>query len=276
MNACYTFDLRANQANFKVGEIKEFFQKNCKKWAFQLEKGEQTGYMHWQARVSLRKKKYASAAKKWLLEVGWNYVEPTSSPAAIKGNMFYVLKDDTREDGPWTDKDIEKFIPFQNAGTCRPWQQKVLDSADTRDSRTINVLIDPQGNKGKSWLVGRAICEGYPLIPSCGDAQLLIATVCDILTATQNRDPKLMLIDLPRSLNKSRMQSMFHAIEVIKNGHVYDMRYSYKQWSYHSPQIWIMTNEDINTDYMSNDRWKIWSFSGEDIVRQNMPNMPIG
>lgn len=268
MNACYTFDLRANQANFQVGEIKEFFQKNCKKWAFQLEKGETTGYMHWQARVSLRKKKYASAAKKWLLEVGWNYVEPTSSPAAIKGNMFYVLKDDTRVEGPWTDKDVEKFIPFQNSGTPRQWQQKVIDSANYRDSRTINVLIDPEGNKGKSWLVGRAICEGYPLIPSCGDAQLLIATVCDILTATQNRDPKLMLIDLPRSLNKNRMQSMFHAIEVIKNGHVYDMRYSYKQWSYHSPQIWIMTNENINTDYMSTDRWRIWTFSGEDITCQ--------
>lgn len=279
MSKIKILDLRANHENFTEESLKDWFKTNCTRWVFQLEKGEETGYMHWQARAVMRKRARINVHKRELIPEGFNYVGPTCTDQAeslrMRGEALYQMKVQTRVEGPWTDKDEQReFVPYQFRGEAKQWQQMILDSADVRDSRHINVVIDPVGNKGKSWLTGRAICMGFPMIPSCGDAKELIATVCDILMSTNNREPKLIILDLPRSLNKKRLHSMFHAVEVIKNGIVYDMRYSYKQWRYHSPQIWVMTNEKIDTSYMSHDRWNIWNFDeNENLVMSQAPTL---
>lgn len=84
--------------------IKNILKEYCKNYAFQLEKGE-TGYIHYQGRISLKIKSRVGPP---LFNAHWT---PTSNEN--KSNNFYVIKSDTRILGPWTDKDRDIYIPKQ-------------------------------------------------------------------------------------------------------------------------------------------------------------------
>ena len=54
----YVWDFTLTNKNEEdLNTLKAILISNCKNWAFQLEKGDQTGFIHWQGRLSLRKKK---------------------------------------------------------------------------------------------------------------------------------------------------------------------------------------------------------------------------
>lgn len=230
-----------------------------KKYAFQSEKGDKKDYMHFQGRVSLPKKLRAPQVFKMfngvpiLNQAHWSI---TSTPA--KGEEFYVLKLCDRVDGPWTDRN-ERYIPRQFRLTLRPWQQQIIDDSQVFDPRHINVIVDPIGGIGKSTLAGVARSKYDAIWLTCmSDSERLVASVCDILIGKKERHPKLMLLDLPRSLNVARLPALFAAIEVIKNGIVTDTRYSYREWLYDSPCMWVFANFAIPGNLLSKDRWKYW------------------
>ena len=104
--AVWDFTLAERTCN--VGELKEFLNKHCKRWAFQLEEGEQNGYKHYQGRVSLKVRARKGPCHD---AIHWS---PTSKDVAVTGNEFYVLKEETRVLGPWTDRD--PYIPRQVRG----------------------------------------------------------------------------------------------------------------------------------------------------------------
>ena len=82
----------------------------CNKFVFQLEKSSPTdknpdGYIHWQCRINLVKKKTLASAVKELGEAIGAHVSPTSTNVHINAKSFnYVMKEDTRLEGPWTDE----------------------------------------------------------------------------------------------------------------------------------------------------------------------------
>ena len=82
------------------------------------------------------------------------------------------------------------------------------------------------------------------------------------------RQPGLIAIDLPRSINNNRLSQLFQAIEIIKDGWVYDMRNHYKEWIYDKPAIWVFTNNQMPTKYASADRWKFWIISKDYELKQ--------
>ena len=61
----------------------------------------------------------------WLpkLKPGWHF-SPTSNPTYYKGNMFYVMKDETRIDGPWDNIEDERLqkIPLKYRDPCPKWR----------------------------------------------------------------------------------------------------------------------------------------------------------
>lgn len=152
-------------------------------------------------------------------------------------------------------------------GGWYPWQQKVIDSREVRDMRTINLVIDPVGNNGKThlamWLKGERKAISLPQLT---DHQQLSESVCDILMSNENRDPKAVIMDFPRAVSKRALAGTFAAIENIKNGKVCDRRYHYRQWKFWPPQVWVFSNRIPNMAYMSKDRWKIWSIVDRDLV----------
>lgn len=246
--------------------LKRYF----KKYAFQLEEGD-SGYLHLQGRGSLIKKRRPSELVKLLWEdedTKGIHVSPTTNEVVQAGEMFYVMKADTRVEGPWTDRDEEIYIPYQYRNIMLyPWQTSVVESAKAMCSRTVNCVVDITGSSGKSTVA--AICcllhKGIR-IPAVNDHEKLLASVCDILTAKHERQPGVIFIDLPRYMDKKRMHGIFSAIEEIKNGHAYDMRYHYKEWWYDSPAVWVFTNTYPDTSALSQDRWKLWNICDGELV----------
>lgn len=270
-NNCAMFDIRLSSESLSYQDVISGLKGIAKKFVFQLEEGIKTQYRHYQGRISLIKKKRRHLARQQFVKAfnltsggnGW-YCEPTTDEEFLKGSFSYVMKDDTRIDGPWSDKDIPVYVPrhIRNR-TPRPFQKQVLDSMLEYDERHINCIIDPQGNNGKSILAAFIRNAGGITIPCVGDTERLVATACDILYGSQNRNPRLIAIDLPRSINNNRISQLMTAVEIIKGGWVFDMRYSFKDWTFDIPQVWCFSNNPIPEKYMSKDRWIFWQLSDD-------------
>lgn len=263
VSQCAVWDFRANEDSFNEVQLMDFFKQNTKKWTFQKEKAD-SGYIHWQGRFSLIKKR-SKAKLMDLFEASQlkppNYLSPTAT-TNHKEEFFYAQKADTRILGPFRDQDQQQevYIPRQFRDIkLYPWQQQVITSADIFNDREINLIYDPKGNNGKSTVA--SICEllhGGVDMPPLNDYKELISLACDICMDTKTRNPKIFLFDMPRAIDKSRLYGLYSAIEQIKKGKLYDCRYHYKKWWIDSPVVWVFTNHLPDTDMLSADRWKIW------------------
>ena len=120
------------------------------------------------------------------------------------------------------------------------------------------MIYCPSGNKGKSTIA--SLCEllgmGVDLLP-VNDADKLIQSCCDMCEARSLRDPSPVFIDLPRAMSKDRLYGLYTAIEQIKKGKLYDLRYKYKVWWIDSPAIWVFSNIQPDLTLLSSDRWMI-------------------
>lgn len=240
----------------KFGDPKNILEKIAKKWCYQLEKGNETGYEHYQGRMSLKVKARLPQVSKLLPKAR---LSPTSD--ANKNNTFYVTKEDTRIDGPWTDQDM--YIPKQIRGkTLYPWQEEVIKSVDVFDDRHINVIIDRKGNIGKSTLALWALCHNKGrMIPYCNNYKDMMRMTMGMPTS------KLYMVDMPRSLDKKNLAGFFAGIEDLKRGYLWDDRYEWKEKVIDSPVIWVFMNEIPNHEYLSKDRWVCWEVHDANLRR---------
>lgn len=268
MNAVAMWDFRISADGLDSIVIINQLKQIAKRYTFQLEKGEQTDYLHFQGRMSLIKKHRKSELMKLfnLIPVP-NYLEPTANATYYAGDMFYVMKNETRQDGPWDERVTEKYIPRQYRDIISkfyPYQKYIYDNASVFDTRIINMIYCPTGNMGKSTLA--SVCELYGNgidLPPVNDAEKLIQSCCDICEAKNIRNPSPIFIDLPRAMNKERLNGIYTAIEQIKKGKLFDLRYKYKEYWIDSPQIWVFSNIEPDMDMLSKDRWRIWTITPE-------------
>lgn len=234
-----------------IKEIKSIFRRVASRWVFQLEEGEESHRKHLQGRVSFKQAKRVSECAK-VLPFKAHYSPEHDSEAGD----FYVTKEETRVEGPWSDKDQTPYIPRQirEVDSLLPWQQSIVDSLKVWDTRTINILYDPNGNIGKSTICGyiRAYQLGR-VLPPVNDIKDLLRMVCDMPTNTS------YLFDMPKSQNKDRLYGFFSGVETLKDGYAYDDRYTFKEKIFDCPNIWIFTNKVPDTEYLSMDRWKLWT-----------------
>lgn len=275
---CVVYDFRANQNLYEREVLIHFLKKNCKKWTFQLEQGD-TGYVHYQGRFSLIKKRRKNELMKLMKDQEFevpNYLEP--SITEYRNENFYVLKVDTRIEGPFSDE-IEKlhetkYIPRQYRDIkLYSWQQKIYDSCSEFEPRKINLIYDPEGNKGKTTVA--ALCEIIQDaidLPPLNDYKEIIQLVCNICMDKKIRKLSGVFIDLPRSMDKTRLYGIYSAIEQIKKGKLYDIRYHYKAWWIDSPQIWVFTNKMPDLDYLSKDRWNIYIIDNNELIKKEIKN----
>lgn len=261
MADCYIWDFTLKSEKIKDENIlKDNLRLKCKKWNFQLEKGE-GGYEHYQGRISLIKKKSLSAIIKFFkVDPIWNpaHFSPTSN--CCKGDIFYVTKEDTRIKGPWSNKDEVLYIPRQirEMEGLRPFQQSIIDKGGVWDKRTINLVYCQKGNLGKTLLVG--YCRAYKIgraLPPINDQKDLLRMVCDLPTS------KMYMFDMPRAMNKEKLYQFYSAVETIKDGYAYDDRYVFKEKVFDCPNIWIFSNNLPMMSMLSEDRWKLWKINDE-------------
>lgn len=252
-------------------QIIDTLKKIAKKWIFQLEKSHE-GYVHWQGSFSLIKKSRKNTLLE-LLRTNTLVQFMHMAPICHAGTAFaYVTKLDTRVEGPWKDTDFhDVYIPRQYRNIeLREWQQMVYQKHFEFTYRGVNYVYDAGGNNGKTTIAAlMALMHGAIFLPPINDAQQLMQSVCDILSATENRTPGTIFIDLPRCASKERLNGIFSAIETIKTGYSYDVRNHFRQWWFDSPQVWVFSNDKCPTNNMSTDRWIHWEFRDGNLVRTN-------
>lgn len=240
----------------------------AKKWVFQLEKGEQSGYVHWQIRLSLFKKKRLSellsllkrSAEFWDPSVTGKSMHVSPTSAENRSDFSYQNKLDTRLEGPWSSSDPEPpYIPRQVRDlVLRPWQDTVRRSFDEWNTRDINVIVCPHGNIGKSTFV--TYCRAHQLarpLPPVNDHKDMMRMVCDMPTA------RAYLIDVPRAFRQEKMTAMWSAIETVKDGYAYDDRYSFKEKVFDCPTVWVFMNQMPDVSTLSKDRWNLYYVDGD-------------
>lgn len=276
----YVWDLTLSfDKNPNKDHIENVFKEFCKKYCFQKEQGSESGYIHFQCRFSLKKKDRKTGVKKLLsfnkLIFHDDALSPTSSEN--KNNSFYAMKEDTRLEGPWCDntysnleenKQKSKTILKQIAlmKELRPFQKEILKEKEFCP-RTVNCIIDIEGCRGKSALC--AYMEENMLgveIVNISEAKDIARMSYDLQewwnnerNSNHRNDPiPRFIIDLPRAIKKDRQASLFGAIEMLKNGYLYDDRYHFKKFRINCPEIWIFTNNIPDTNYFSKDRWVFW------------------
>lgn len=255
-NACcvWDFTLKAGTLNYK--DIIDVLLLHCKKWCFQLEKGA-SGYIHFQGRVSLKTK---SRKPFDLYNAHWSVTSNENMD-----NEFYVIKNETKIDGPWSDKTYSPplYIPRQvrEHKTFLPWQQTAVDMSSVWDPRCIYTIFDPVGGIGKStfamWMLTNGQGRIVPFINNCKD---LMRMVCDLPISN------CYIIDIPRSIKKTELRGLFAGIEMIKNGYAFDDRYSFKEITFDSPIIWVFCNKLPKQSYLSMDRWKTFTVVNNELV----------
>ena len=267
------WDFRANEDYYTSEELTKWLTANCKTWVFQKEQGDK-GYIHWQGRFSLIKKRMKNVLMKLFKDKIPNYLEPTSKQNHLD-EFFYAMKEDTRLDGPWYDKSHQStdiYVPKQYRNiVLYDWQQQIVDSHKVFEPRKINVIFDGPGNKGKSTLAAIAeITMGAIDMPPLNDYKELVQLACNIFMDQNIRDSRLMFFDMPRSLPKEKLGGLFAAIEQIKKGKFYDIRHHYKQWWADSPTVWVFTNVLPDFATLSLDRWNIWEIKENKLVPYNL------
>lgn len=254
--------------------LKEVF----KKWVFQKEKGDE-GYVHWQVRGSLYKKRRQKDVIENFGELLWNAHWSPTSTTVHKGNHFnYVMKADTRVEGPWKDTDdifedppvltrqLKKFYEHNPY----PWQSKVRELVQRVDDRWITCIVDPGANKGKSVLVEALEYErlAYEVPPMTCMEDIMQCCMC-------LKPQKAYCIDMPRSMKKEKLASFYAGIEALKNGVMYDKRHFFKKRRIDRPQILVFTNTLPDFSLLSLDRWQVYFVTDEcELAHYQIPAAP--
>lgn len=263
-NQIYTWDCTVGTEHYTIDQIKEWCKENCKKWVFQIERGEKTGFMHYQIRCSTKSK--VRSMTKHLKPGHWT---PTSNEN--KDNDFYITKTETRVEGPWSDKDKDIYIPKQVReieNNLRPWQLAARDMTKIWNTRSINIIYDKTGNIGKSvWSLYMEVYGLATIIPYVNNYKDVMRMVCDMGVSPA------YIIDIPRSIKKRNMREIFAAIETIKGGYAYDDRYSMRKIYFDSPCIWVFTNKLVKPSYLSEDRWSYFTVTPKMELRPYTPTL---
>lgn len=192
------------------------------------------------------------------------HLQPAST-AGREALRTYCMKTDTRQAGPWADRPLIR--PYRGEDLPKelyPWQQHIVDSCkQPADDRTINVVLDEGGNKGKSKLVKYMVYHKLAEDFTFDTATNLRYQIVEAGARTA------YLIDLPRNKPKLiSMSDLYNTLEDVKNGKVRSGKYQTGKLLMDPPHVWVFTNVPLDKNSMSQDRWVIWTISdNRELVR---------
>lgn len=217
------------------------------KWIYAKETG-QGGYEHWQVRL------YTSCSFE---ELKGAFPEAHIEQSTEWGEY-------ERKEGNFVCSEDTSDILRCRYGKLRKNQSAILRKVMQQSDRGIHVVYDPSGNTGKSFLC-RYLYErgiGFYVPPTVRTTQGIIQYV-----ASGYRGQKIIVIDIPRSSKWTN--ELYEGIEAIKDGLVYDTRYSAKMRDIWGVKILCLTNTMPQLDNLSKDRWKLLKAEGTDMYVSN-------
>lgn len=269
-NSCCVYDFTSFDVEERsIKYIRDDLDLICKKYCFQIEKGEKTGTIHYQGRFSLMHKKRKSEIIKILREYGWDKFNISPTSKENRDNNFYVCKTDTRIQGPFTESN-NVFIPLdvEEMVHLKPWQDKLIKNLSTYDKRSIDVIFNPSGNTGKSSLIRYMIIHhDAQILPFCNDYKDIMRMAYCVGAK------KTYLIDMPRAINKEKLYQFWSGIETLKSGYCYDDRNKFRSRLINRPRICVFTNSMPDLQLLSSDMWRLWSIENDMLVEYKPPTI---
>lgn len=207
-NPKHWFNWTMNSTVGSHNDIIKILEPKCTDFCFQLERGEETGYLHYQGVMRTKERTRWSAVRKWMPE--GTHLEETRS---WKAQWTYCQKAETAVEGPWK-LDSEAAPKWEVAVRSTPvewypWQNEVLQWArGLPDERSVLWVYDAAGRSGKTTL-GHELCKNYGGVPVNGK-------LGDVLALATERSARLYLIVAPR--DQSANDFPYAAIEMLKDG----------------------------------------------------------
>lgn len=235
----YMMTMPRNSVNKAL--LKKFIlDHDVHKWVIGYETGK-SGYEHFQVRLQ-----FGGDFKRLKDWFGDAHIEEASDDWRYerKGGHF-ISSDDTLE------------IRTCRFGKLRSNQRRVLDILSKSGNRNVVVWYDRRGGVGKSFFTRYCYEKGlaYYVPPTVNDTKSLIQYVC-----AGYQGEKYIIIDIPRSARWS--ESLYIAIETIKDGLVFDTRYTARIRNIWGVKILVLCNTFPNVGSLSADRWQIVNKEG--------------
>lgn len=213
------------------------------------------GYRHWQIRLKMRN--LNAEEKKDFSFFKANFGE-SIHVEECSDTWHYEKKDGQYWDEGDFDLDRLERLKTRYGTPNTEWQQAYLNLIRTQDVRQIDVAYDPDGNRGKSWLINHLFETGqaHYIPPYATSIEKMVQTTASLYL--EEWKPYLV-IDIPRAYKWS--EQIYTAIESIKDGIIMDMRYSARPINIRGVKVVIMCNSEPKVSKLSKDRWRISTLS---------------
>lgn len=270
-------DLTMLDLDHQKNSLEKWFNDNCKKWVYQLEESK-NGMMHFQCVISLIKKEFSKkvlSSISAIIGIKEDYIN--ISPSLTGNTSFcYAMKDDTRVDGPWSNKMLEENLPVETLAFDKfyNWQKCVYYiSMGKPDDRSIHWFYDTKGNRGKTQLTRMLLAKHgkeVGVIPCVGTTNQLVSALINM------GQKKTYLLDLPRAKTggswEDRVAELMCTIEQLKNGLLVSAMYGkLNQLLIPHPNVIVFSNWIVDHGGLSSDRWVKYdmdTMSEEDWARE--------
>lgn len=207
------------------------------KWIIGAEVGND-GYKHWQIRAQVRetfeqlKQRFPKAHIEEASDT-WTYERK-------EGNFYTSM--DTPD------------ILAQRYAELRPWQKEVLEKVQNASDRTIDVVCNPNGNIGKSFLIAYLWERGLAHVVQGQNNAKGIVQDCASEFISNGYRP-IVVIDIPWSWKWTN--DLYVALERIKDGLIKDTRYGSRTINIHGVKVLVMCNQKPNEKRLASDRWRL-------------------
>lgn len=216
-------------------------EQYCDRFAIGDEVGE-GGYAHYQCRMVMKAPKELATVRNQFAGADgnghWTKTSVRDFEYVKKGGKFYCS---------WEGA-LRKFAMLE----LNEWQAQCQEFWNNQSEREIYVVVDEDGNKGKSWF--SKYMEATHQADVCpvtdGDAS-------NYIEYCLNHPAKGYIFDVPRADTIKTKKAMWRAIEQIKNGLLYDRRYTSRKMWIEPPKILVFANEGPEWSVLSEDRWRV-------------------
>lgn len=231
------YDITISRAKCPEEVLRKWLDENGERYAYGRERGED-GYEHFQVRVVLKNPTSWETMRKI-----WGHCGH-SSPTHVR-NFDYVMKGGDYECS-W-----RKLPDAIRNAQLRPWQIALMNLK--QNDREIDCIIDHIGNTGKSFITRYMCLKGQAINIPAGISSKDFMRMC-------MRREKLgtYIIDMPRATGK-QSKEMWSSIESLKNGYLWDDRYTWEDQWIENPRIIVFSNEYPKYDLVSEDRLRFWA-----------------
>lgn len=250
MTAPKWYDMTAWPTNgYTMENLKDKLEPIADRYVIGFEHATTTEREHYQIRVVFK----AEHEETW---VRGQFPGCHTSPTKVR-NFNYCEKEGNFYRS-W-EKGLNKFAGIQ----LRKWQGMAISAMLETDDRQIMVVYDPVGGIGKTTLARYMVINRIATyVPPMSDAQ-------DFMAFAMAKPSKAYIFDMPRSESVKQKKGMWSAVEQIKNGYLYDKRYSFRDMWIEPPKIIIICNELPDMDSLSADRWKFYRVSNDGLYEDD-------